>query len=284
MATATDQQRELAAFLRSRRTSLVRAEFGLPQVRGGRTLGMRREEVAYLVGVSVTWYTWLEQGRSAHPSRQVIDAIAREMRMTPAEHAYVLALAGYGPPANSTQGRVPDHVQRLLDGWGRAPAFAITAAWDIVAWNRAYAALYPGVARSSGSPSNLMWAVFMDPYVRRMLPDWNTDSAHFVAEFRADFATHVSDADMKGLVHRLRATSVEFDDDWSRHDIERFSSRIRRFHHPDVGDLELEVHRLVLSDDPGLHLIVYAPVPGTTRMEALEALVGEASGIGPDRW
>lgn len=267
--SGTDQQAELAAFLRSRRANLVRADFGLPELRGGRTRGLRREEVAVLVGVSVTWYTWLEQGRNAHPSRQVLDAIARELRLSEAEHAYVLALSGYGPPANATRRCVPTHVQRLLDTWTPAPAFAITTSWDIVAWNEAYDALYPGVAQVNPGERNLLWAVFMDPYVRQMLPDWDTDSAHFVAEFRAQFATHASESQMKDLIARLRASSSEFDDIWSRHDIRRFASRMRRFHHPDIGDLELEVHRLILSDEPSLNLIVYSPLPGSSDVAAL---------------
>jgi transcriptional regulator with XRE-family HTH domain len=280
MSNTTDQQAELGSFLRSRRAAVTRADFDLPELRGGRTRGLRREEVAVLAGVSVTWYTWLEQGRNANPSRQVVDAIARELRFSGAEHAYALALAGFGPPVSLDRDPdrpVPEHLSRLLDGWSESPAFAITASWDIVAWNRAYEALYPGVGAHQFGRRNLLWAVFMDPYVRRMLPEWSTDSAHFVGEFRVDYATHLSSDAMKELVHDLRRQSQEFDEVWTRHGIERFSSRMRRFHHPSVGDLALEVHRLVLSDDPNLHLIVYSAVPGETDTAALATLIETAS-------
>lgn len=280
MSNSSDQQAELASFLRTRRANLLRADFDLPDLRGGRTPGLRREEVAVLVGVSVTWYTWLEQGRKANPSRQVVDAIARELRFSDAEHAYVLALAGFGPPTpddRDLSDEVPSHLRRLLNGWSDSPAFAITASWDIVAWNSAYEALYPGVGDRGLERRNLLWAVFMDPYVRRMLPEWSTDSAHFMAEFRVDYAAHMSSATMKDLVQRLRQASQDFEDVWTRHGIERFSSRMRSFHHPAVGDLEFEVHRLALSDDPDLHLIVYSPVPGRTNIEALATLVGPAA-------
>lgn len=279
MPNVSDKQAELASFLRTRRANLVRADFDLPELRGGRTMGLRREEVAVLVGVSVTWYTWLEQGRKANPSRQVLDAIARELKFSSAEHAYLLALAGFGPPvARDRDGtdEVPEHIKRLLEGWADSPAFAITASWDIIAWNRAYEALYPGVGDPRLHRRNLLWVVFMDPYVRRMLPEWPTDSAHFVAEFRADYAAHLSSDGMKELVDDLRRASDEFDDVWTRHGIERFSSRMRRFHHPSVGNLDLEVHRLVLSDEPDLHLIVYSPVPGLTDADALATMIESA--------
>jgi transcriptional regulator with XRE-family HTH domain len=276
MSNTSAQQAELASFLRTRRASIRRTDFGLPELRGGRNTGLRREEVAVLAGVSVTWYTWLEQGRRANPSRQVLDAIARELKFTDAEHAYILALGGFGPPVSLDRDRtcaVPDHLSRLLEGWSESPAFAITGSWDIVAWNRAYEALYPGVGDRHLGRRNLLWAVFMDPYVRSMMPEWSTDSAHFVGEFRVDYATHLSGPAMKELVHELRLRSDEFEDVWTRHGIERFSSRMRRFRHPSVGDLALEVHRLVLSDDPNLHLIVYSAVPGVTNVDALATLV-----------
>lgn len=273
MSHATERQAELAAFLRTRRAGLRRADFGLPELRGGRTHGLRREEVAYLAGVSVTWYTWLEQGRSAHPSRQVVDALARELRLSEAEHAYALALAGYQAPVPSPAPVVPPHLQRLLDGWDRAPAFAITSRWDIVAWNAAYGLLYPGVAAAGPGGRNLLRSLFTDPYVRRMLPEWERDSAHFVAEFRADHAAHLADPRTQELVERLRRESAEFDRLWSRHDIERFASRLRCFHHPAVGDLQLEVHRLAPADDPALLVIVYSPLPGSPSARALDRLL-----------
>lgn len=278
MGKATERQRELAAFLKARRAGLVRADFGLPPLRGGKTLGLRREEVAVLTGVSVTWYTWLEQARDASPSRQVVDALARELRFTPAERAYVLELAGYAGSVEDDEpeapAALPEHLDRLLKGWRAAPAFALTADWDIVGWNDAYAALYPAVGSAHPGTLNLLRVLFEDESVRRMMPNWAEDICHFVAEYRAEQAVRVSRPSSRGLVERLSATSEEFAALWARHDIERFTSRMRIFEHPRVGLLHLEVHRLRPSDEPGLSIVVYTAVPGVTDLQAFERLGG----------
>src|ERR1700709_651451 len=138
-AVSTEAQRRgRGPFLRSRRAQLVRADFGLPSVGRSRTAGLRREEVSYLSGVSVTWYTWLEQGRDIRPSREVLDAVARTLRLSTTEHAYVLSLAGYSAPAPAgatTPRTAPGSVTRLLASLVTAPAFALTADWGIVGWN-----------------------------------------------------------------------------------------------------------------------------------------------------
>ncbi len=184
MDSGTWRRGELGDFLRTRRGQLVRADLGLPPVGRRRTTGLRREEVAFLSGVSVTWYTWLEQGRDIQPSRQVLDAIARTLRLSPPEHAYVLSLAGYSappPPAEPIPQAAPPHVQRLLDALDSYPAYAIAPDWGISGWNPAYARLYPNVAAVPVSDRNLLWLVFTDPYVRDLLPDWESDSRRFLA-------------------------------------------------------------------------------------------------------
>jgi transcriptional regulator with XRE-family HTH domain len=228
-----------------------------------RSDGLRREEVASLSGVSVTWYTWLEQGRDISPSRQVLDAIARTLRLSDAEHGYVLSLVGYSAPVaepDTTPAPAPGHVQRLLDALVGSPAFAIAPDWHISAWNAAYAALYPNIEIAPEAERNLLWLVFTDPYVRRLLPAWAADSGRFLAEFRAEAGPLLGDPSVVALVERLREASLEFRAGWTSHDIQGFSSRERLFHHPDVGDLRLEHHRLTPSDVPGLHLVVYTPL------------------------
>jgi transcriptional regulator with XRE-family HTH domain len=261
---STDAQRgELGAFLRSRRGALSRTDFGLPPVGRSRTTGLRREEVSYLSGVSVTWYTWLEQGRDIHPSREVLDAVARTLRLGRDEHAYVLALAGYSAPvpaADPGPRMAPGTVQRLLDSLASAPAFALTTEWGIVGWNAAYAALFPPIVEVPAEDRNLLELVFTHPYVRRLLPQWETDSRRFLAEFRGEVGPHLGEPAVTALVDRLSANSPEFRTGWTSRDLSGFSSRERLFHSPEVGDLRLEHHQLVPSDHPELHLVVYTPV------------------------
>ena len=269
-------RRELAEFLRSRRRQVDPRASGLPAGGARRTPGLRREEVALLSGVSHTWYTWLEQGRDIRPSRQVVDALARTLRMSPAEHGYVLRLTGHGgaDPA-AAPGGMPGHVQRLLDALGPSPAYAITADWTIAGWNAAYERLYPGVARVPAAERNLLWLVFTDPAVRALLADWPTDSLRFLTRFRAEVGPRLADPGVVDLVSRLEAASPHFREGWASHDVDRFSSAERRFEHPVVGTLLLEHHQLTPADAPGLQVVVYTAAAGSDTAARLAALAGQ---------
>ncbi|MGH2970476.1 MAG: helix-turn-helix transcriptional regulator [Solirubrobacteraceae bacterium] len=270
-------RQELGDFFRARRTRLDRADLGLPPLGRRASSGLRREEVAYLSGVSVTWYTWLEQGRDINPSRQVLDALARTLRLSTAEHAYVLTLAGFSgpPPAPAPQHEeAPAHVQRLIDALESSPAYALEPDWQVVGWNAAYAALYPNVAEATAEDRNLLWLVFTDPYVRDLLPDWEVTSRRFLAEFRAEAGPRLGE--FAYLLDRLNAASEAFAEGWKRHDIEGFTSRERLFHHPVVGDLQLEHHRMVPSDHPELRVVIYTPVSGTPTADRLARLLARS--------
>jgi transcriptional regulator with XRE-family HTH domain len=264
---------ELGEFLRSRRRQVDPGTVGLPPGGARRTPGLRREEVALLSGVSHTWYTWLEQGRDIHPSRQVVDALARTLRLSAAEHEYVLRLTGTGAPSPSSgPDGLPAHLQRLLDALGPSPAYAITADWTIVGWNRAYARFYPGVATAEPGERNLLWLVFTDPAVRALLGDWETDSRRFLTQFRAEAGARLSDPGVVALVARLEAASEHFRAGWASRDVDRFSSAERRFEHPEVGTLLLEHHQLTPTDAPGVQLVVYTATPGSGTEQALRRL------------
>ncbi|HEU4676457.1 MAG TPA: helix-turn-helix transcriptional regulator [Motilibacteraceae bacterium] len=263
MPTSEDRRRELGAFLRARREQLVRADVGLPPAARGRTVGLRREEVAVASGVSVTWYTWLEQGRDINPSRQVVEAVGRALRLTDAQHRYALGLAGFAPPRPAEVAAVADapaHVQRLLDALGDNPAYALAPDWRIAGWNAAYQWLYPAVAAVPAAERNLLWLVFTDPGVRELLDDWDVTSRHFLAQFRAEAGPRLGDPVYVELVDRLLAVSPAFRDGWARHDIGGFESRERIFHHRTAGTLRYEHHQLRPSDHPELQLVVYTPL------------------------
>jgi transcriptional regulator with XRE-family HTH domain len=261
------QRGELAAFLRARRTQQERAPLGLPPGPRQRSRGLRREEVATMSGVSVTWYTWLEQARDVNPSRQVLDALAHALRLTPTEHSYMLSIAGFAADPDSAQSvpGAPEHIQHLLDALVGSPAFAITSDWSISAWNEGYRALYPNVAVLPAQDRNLLWAVFMDPFVRGLLPDWEMTSRRFLAEFRAEAGPRLSQPDCVRIIERLSERSAEFREGWDRHDIEGFASRRRAFRTAE-GMLEFEHHRLAASDQRNLFVVIYTPTgPDTVR-------------------
>lgn len=274
-----ERRRELGQFLRDRRGALVRAEQGLPPIGRSRTLGLRREEIAAFAAVSVTWYTWLEQGRDINASRQVLESIGRVLRLTAAEQAYVLALGGHGATpvmGDAAIEAVPPHLQALLDAVD-FPAFAVAPDWGIAGWNSAYAGLYSRIATVAPEQRNLLWLVFTDPQLRQMLPDWDITSRNFVAEFRAESGPRLGSAAHTALINKLQAESVEFASIWAEHVVLNFSSRRRVFVHPEVGELTFEQQRLVPSDAPDLHFVMYVPTAGTPTKERLAQLAGAAA-------
>jgi transcriptional regulator with XRE-family HTH domain len=266
-------------FLRVRRTQLVRADLGLPEV-GRRRAGLRREEVAHLSGVSLTWYTWLEQGREITPSRQVLDAIAGTLRLSDPEHAYVLALAGYSArelAADPSPPTVPAHVRRLLEALSDLPAYVLTPNWEIMGWTPAFAACYPSIPAASEGDRNLLWLAFTDPYLREQQVDWQLHCSRYLAEFRAEVGPRLDEPPLVRLVERLREASELFRTLWENHDIEGFASTERTYRHPIAGDLQFEQHRMTISDHSNLHVVVCTPVPGTGTAERVRQLLdGEA--------
>jgi transcriptional regulator with XRE-family HTH domain len=260
----TTARQELAEFLSSRRHQVDPRSVGLAPGGNRRTPGLRREEVALLAGVSHTWYTWLEQGRDIRPSRQVMDALARTLHLSPAEHEYLLRLSGHGGGATHPDGEgMPPHVQRLLDALSPSPAYVITAGWSIVGWNRAYERFYPGVAAVPTPQRNLLWLVFTDPAVRRLLGNWESDSRRFLTQFRAEVGPRLADPGVVDLVGRLQEASPHFREGWASRDVDRFTSGERRFEHPEVGTLLLEHHQLTPADAAGLSLVVYTAAQGS---------------------
>jgi transcriptional regulator with XRE-family HTH domain len=277
------RRRELGEFLKARRRQLARAELGLPPVATRGPSRVRREEISYLSGVSMTWYSWLEQGRKITPSRQVLDAIARTLKLSAAEHSYIRSLAGYSAPqllSEQSPQAAPAHVQRLLDALGSFPACAIAPDWTVAAWNHAYTAVYRDLSKVPAADRNLLWLIFTDPYLREMMPDWEFMSRRYLAQFRAEAGPRLGQPSFSRLVKRLLDASEAFRAGWESHDIESFAARQRIFHHPVVGDLHLEQHRLASSDHPHLRLLIYTPVLTTDTPERLRQLIDPESATG----
>lgn len=273
MADGRQARAELGEFLRARRQALTPEQVQLPRGRARRTPGLRREEVALLAGVSVTWYTWLEQGRRINASDQVLHAIGRALRLDDAgqEHLASLARPGPAPAAPSITGPddVPSALRRLIDGFDPAPAYVLGPHWEFAAWNAAEARLYPPLPRLADEDRNLMWVLFADPATRSLIVDWDVHARMALAEFRAATTLVRHDPAMVTLVDRLGTVSEEFRRWWPEHDVARFETRLRRFDHPRAGRLTFEYQQLAPVEWPSLRVVVQLPVPGDDSAQRL---------------
>jgi transcriptional regulator with XRE-family HTH domain len=274
-AADIDRRRELGAFLRSRRARLRPEDVGLGSWGMRRVPGLRREEVAQLANVGLTWYTWLEQGRDVHPSDAVVNAIADALRLDVYEREHLFALMRDQPedgrPGRPTLG-APELTQ-LVKGFEPAPAYAISPRFDVLAHNRAAALLFgdlgPGLAR----PTNMMRLAFTDPAWRELIVDWEQEAARHVAMYRAAMTLHLDDQAWTELPDELAQDSADFAHYWSRSDVAGPERRIKRFRHAAAGEMTLQSTSLLLADDPTVRLVVLYP-SGPPDAAKLEQLAG----------
>ncbi len=270
-----DQRAELAAFLRARREALSPEQVKLPRGRSRRTPGLRREEVALLAGVSVTWYTWLEQGRRINASTDVLRSIGRALRLDDAGQDHLLSLARPVSPdgaAMTSPEAVPSALRRLIEAFEPAPAYVLGPHWEFAAWNAAEARLYPPLERLHGVECNLIWVLFAREDARRLIVDWDIHARQALAEFRAATTAVRRDPAMTELVDRLAEVSVEFRAWWPEHDVARFETRLRRFDHPRAGILTFEYQQLTPAEWPTLRVVVQLPVPGDDSAQRLSVV------------
>jgi transcriptional regulator with XRE-family HTH domain len=271
---SSDHRAELAEFLRARRAAVRPEQVKLPRGRGRRTPGLRREEVALLAGVSLTWYTWLEQGRRINASRDVLRALARALQLDDAGRDHLLSLAEPAPPVGDARPLVsPDDVPtallRLITRLEPAPAYVLGPHWEFAAWNSAEERLYPPLAQLGGVERTLMWVLFADPYTKELIVDWDIHARQALAEFRAATTAVRNDAVMGELIETVSSASDEFAKWWAAHDVASFESRLRRFNHPNAGILTFEYQLLVPAEWPDLRVVTQLPVPGDDSAERL---------------
>lgn len=267
---------ELAAFLRSRRERISPEQAGLVRGARRRTPGLRREEVAHLAAVGVTWYTWLEQGRDIQVSPQVLDAVARTLRMDRVERNHLFALAGTPDPApNGPCPTVTPAYAALLRQLEPIPACIQNGRYDILAYNRAYARLLCDLDALPREDRNCMLLAFTNEEWRASLVDLPTTSRAMAAKFRASMAGHLAEPAWKALLKRLSCESAEFRELWERHEVVEHSGHTKYIRNKEVGLLHVEHVNLWLSpgNGPGTgpRLVSYPPVDEETR-ERLERL------------
>ena len=265
-SSATSRRSELADFLRTRRERITPDDVGLPSGGRRRTPGLRREEVALLAGVGVTWYTWLEQGREINASVQVLEAIARTLKMDNQERWHLFQLAGVTVVAPTTQCSATGAVTEILDQLDPFPAVVLSRRYDILGYNRAYNRLAGDLDAMEPGERNHAWLFFTHPYWQDLCLQGKREEAarHLVGTMRAAMTQHLDDPIWTSLVQRLREASEEFDAIWRRHEVLDNALPAKDFKSP-VGDLHLTASRFAVGADGFTRMVVYSPRDEETR-------------------
>jgi transcriptional regulator with XRE-family HTH domain len=278
-AAKSARRTELAAFLRSRRERISPEDVGLPPGPRRRTAGLRREELAQLAGVGVTWYTWLEQGRPINVSVQVLDAVARTLMLDQVERAHLFRLAEV--PGVASAGAVekvlPDAVQDVLDALP-IPACVVTDRFDLLAWNDMYAKVFPRVTSAPAADRNTLLYLFTAPPCCTPVADQDAYCGAMVGTLRAAYAKHVSDPAWTQFIRRLEAESPRFAAAWAEHDVTQPSSYSKALRHPCVGEFTVTTTSFGVQAVPGARMTVYTPAdePGKEALRRLAADDGDA--------
>jgi len=268
---------ELSTFLKSRRARVAPSSVGLEAGARRRTPGLRREEVAGLAGVGLTWYTWLEQGRDIRVSPQVLSAVARALQLEPAERSHLFALAGQAAPAEESTAAISPRLRQVLDVWDPFPAYVTGRRRDVVAWNRASDAIY-GWSQMAHEQRNVVRCMFLEPSARKLHVDWDQEAPLSIAALRSEAGRDLSDPDYKELIGSLLKQSTEFAAMWRRQDVRgRLEGRVRLRHHR-VGRLDLEYTSFQVTQQPSLRLYLFAPVAdGRSKSKLRDVLRGPSA-------
>jgi transcriptional regulator with XRE-family HTH domain len=267
---------ELGTFLRSRRERLAPEQVGLPTTGRRRTPGLRREEVAQLAGVGVTWYTWLEQGRDIHASEQVLAAIAGTLRLDQYERVHLYTLAGQPePPIERDCKAIDEATLVVLRQLEPIPAAISNSRCDILARNRTFDRMVGGLDHLPFEDRNSLVQAFTSPSWRAAMVDWEDSAPRMVATFRAAMAQHVAESTWKCLVKRLREESTDFDRMWDQHEVRGPENFTKRFRNPEVGLLRLRYTQLWFGRRSELKLTTYTPADEETWAK-VRALHGQA--------
>ncbi|MBJ6619531.1 helix-turn-helix transcriptional regulator [Streptomyces sp. DHE17-7] len=264
---------ELREFLMSRRARVSPAEVGLPE--GGarrRTPGLRREEVAVLAGVGASWYQWLEQGRDISVSPQVLDSVARVLRLSNAERRHLYVLAGLNPPAAEVEPAKRDMcegLRRLIDTWMPYPAHIMDRYYNCVMYNDAAGAV---LGMRPGTTWNCILDFFTDPLYRARARSWEQNARTVVAQFRATCAANPEDEGFQEVLAELKEASAEFAALWEERDIEDAGQIRKELDHPLVGLLCLESTALKVPARPDLTIVLHIPLDEANSAGKLEWL------------
>jgi len=248
----------LGVYLKRRRAQLDPAAFGFSEARR-RTPGLRREEVAQLAHISATWYTWLEQGRGGAPSADVLDRLARALRLNDAEREHLFLLAqGRPPKVGYRRSEVTPQLQRLIDALDPIPAIVKTPDWSVVAWNRAATVVLADYPELAEEDRNVLRLLFRRER-RDRLPDWEDVARLAVGTVRRDVERVGMTAEIEALIAALSRESEAFRAMWAELAVSADGEGTKRLRHPEAGLLSFEYSIFVVGGRPDLALVVFNP-------------------------
>lgn len=256
----------LGEFLRARRERLTPEEVGLSSFGRRRTPGLRREEVAQLAHIGVSWYTSLEQGREVNPSEQVLDSLAEALRLTADERRHLHLLAKPPEPEdNEAEEEVSAGLERTVFALDPNPAFLLNRYWDLLLWNRAAELVFrlPVYMRDRHHRPNWLMRFLTDPAVRKNNEDWEQKALVLIARFRSDYALYQQDPEFNERIDEFMQASDWFRACWPRHDVLIAADCHKRWNNPEFGEMEFEQLTLQQPGQPSLRIMIYAASPLT---------------------
>lgn len=262
--------RELGRFLKSRREAAQPAECGVLTGPRRRVRGLRREEVAQLAGISVEYYVRLEQGRARGPSPEVLDALARTLRLDDVERRHLDDLAAARPVPPPPGRRARPELGQLLARLDRVPALVVDHRLDVLAWNALSAQLFFDFAAKPAR--NLARFCLLDPASREIFPDWPDVARATVGQLRLVAARYATDQALAALVGELTLRSETFRTLWSGRFVQQRTHGRKRFRHPVAGELTLRFENFELPDASGQRLVTFTAEPGSPSEAALDLL------------
>jgi len=273
-----DHRSQIREFLSSRRARITPEQAGLPAYGGNRRVqGLRREEVALLAGVSIDYYVRMERGNLGGVSESVLNAVARALQLDEAEQTHLFDLAKRSTPAPARQRRaapkqVSASMQQLLDAITEAPAWIRNARYDHLASNSMARALYAPMMNSAEQPANSARFLYLDPAAKEFFTDWDRAADDVAAMLRSEAGRNPYDKALSELIGELSTRSEVFRQRWAKHNVRFHRTGFKRFHHPVVGDLEMNFEAMEFPSEPGLTLLVYTAAAGTPTADALKLL------------
>ncbi|WP_427017480.1 helix-turn-helix transcriptional regulator [Pseudarthrobacter sp. P1] len=275
---------EVREFLTSRRARVTPEQVGLPTGTNRRVKGLRRIEVATMAGVSIEYYTRMERGAISGASPEVLDSLAKVLRLDEAERAHLFDLAhAASPVARPPRRRNPQtwathqSLHWVLDAVTAGPAFVRNGRMDLIAVNPLARAFYRDVYDMPGQPPNIARFTFLDSRARGFYPDWDLFAEMTVGILRTEAARDPHNKELHDLIGQLSTRCEEFRRRWSAHNVRHHGAGSKTFHHPVVGDLTLAYEGLEMAAEPGLTLTIYAAEPGSANEQALRLLASWAA-------